>query len=283
MNASVEKTNIMRRLFALCLALCPSLAGAQTSVQGHTPPGLAMGAPEGAYAAESFERINLFNGHLNLSFPLHQVSGRGGLGYTIALTVEQAWTIRTLGGPMTQGTEYPWYNLRSYNDLEPGYGPGVMVGRKTSYGKLCGQNGYIQTSLTRLTFTAADGTEYEFRDAQTGLDGRPVTIGCGAALPNRGRHWVTADGSFASFRSDAAITDIGNTTPSDSQESGTVSSTFRVSGDLVLRDGTRYRLDEGLVTSMQDRNGNRLTFEYEPVAFPPSRGSSRSPTRCCGW
>jgi RHS repeat-associated protein len=258
----------LRQILLSTLALWPSWAAAQTSVQGHTPPGMAMGAPEGAYAAESFERINLFNGHLNLSFPLHQVEGRGGLGYTIALTVEQSWTIRNLGGPMTSGTEYPWYNLRSYNDLEPGYGPGVMVGRKSSYGKLCGQNGHTQTSLTRLTFTAGDGTEYEFRDAQPGLEGRPVAIQCSTALPNRGRLWVTADGSFASFRSDGAISDIGNTTPSDSTESGTVSSTFRPSGDMVLRDGTRYRIDQGLVTSMQDRNGNRLTFEYEPVAFP---------------
>ena len=37
---------------------------------------------------------------------------------------------------------------------------------------------------------------------------------------------------------------------------------FRPSGYLWLRDGTRYRIDNGLVSWLHDRNGNRMTFNY---------------------
>ena len=36
-----------------------------------------------------------------------------------------------------------------------------------------------------------------------------------------------------------------------------------VSGYLVMRDGTRYRIDNSLVTWMRDRNGNKVTFAYD--------------------
>ncbi|HWS99690.1 MAG TPA: RHS repeat-associated core domain-containing protein [Pyrinomonadaceae bacterium] len=37
---------------------------------------------------------------------------------------------------------------------------------------------------------------------------------------------------------------------------------FYPSGYLMLRDGMRYRIDDGKVTWMRDRNGNKLTFTY---------------------
>jgi hypothetical protein len=33
-------------------------------------------------------------------------------------------------------------------------------------------------------------------------------------------------------------------------------------GYLFLRDGTRYRIDRGFITWMTDRNGNKVSFEY---------------------
>jgi len=41
----------------------------------------------------------------------------------------------------------------------------------------------------------------------------------------------------------------------------------------MLRDGTRYRINGGLVTWMRDRNGNKLTFTYAsqtPVSITDS-------------
>jgi hypothetical protein len=35
------------------------------------------------------------------------------------------------------------------------------------------------------------------------------------------------------------------------------------SGYLMFRDGTRYRIDSGMVTWIRDRNGNRIDYNYE--------------------
>lgn len=38
------------------------------------------------------------------------------------------------------------------------------------------------------------------------------------------------------------------------------------SGFLMLANGTRYRFDNGLVTWIRDRNGNRLSYTYDASA-----------------
>jgi RHS repeat-associated protein len=70
---------------------------------------------------------------------------------------------------------------------------------------------------------------------------------------NRGRIFVTADGTAATFWSDTDVRDSLN--PSDR--------IFYPSGVMALRDGTRYRVQDGKVTLMQDRNGNRFTFDHD--------------------
>jgi hypothetical protein len=103
-------------------------------------------------------------------------------------------------------------------------------------------------TLTRLTFTAPDGTEYELRDQLTnGLPDHPT---CTTGF-NRGRVFTTSDGTSATFVSDADIFDSPDGT-------GAVIPY----GYLTLRDGTRYRIEGGMVSWMRDRNGNKLTFAY---------------------
>src|SRR5215213_9253819 len=103
--------------------------------------------------------------------------------------------------------------------------------------------------LTRLTFTAPDGTEYQLRDKLTG--GQPASYGqCSFNGNSRGTEFITADGTAATFISDTAIYDVvtgGEDAPS---------------GYLMLRDGTRYRIQDGFIQWMRDRNGNKLTFTY---------------------
>jgi YD repeat-containing protein len=72
----------------------------------------------------------------------------------------------------------------------------------------------------------------------------------------RGTVFVTADGSAATFVSCALD---GTPIPLFDSTIG------YPSGVLLLRDGTRYRIDSGLVSSMQDRNGNRIAFFYDSV------------------
>src|SRR5436309_9396051 len=61
---------------------------------------------------------------------------------------------------------------------------------------------YYDKTLTTLTFTAADGTEYDLRDQLNGGQRMPVTPTCPTlSTPgaSRGTVFVTADGSAATF------------------------------------------------------------------------------------
>ena len=144
-----------------------------------------------------------------------------------------------------------------WQGLTNGYGTGVLEGRRAGYGEFTCADGttiYSQT-LTRLTFTAPDGTEFELRDQLNG--GRPSYNGnCGNYLnpPSRGTLFVTADGSAATFISDAPITDV--VVAPDGGD-------FLPSGYLLLRDGTRYRINGGRVSWVRDRDGNLMTFGYD--------------------
>ena len=116
-------------------------------------------------------------------------------------------------------------------------------------------------SQTRLTFTSPDGTEYEFIDA----------LNYGAILtddrcaPNvnfnrRGKVWVTHDGAAATFIADNEIYD-NQYTPNGGllRQTGVVP----LSGVMLLRDGTKYRIDNTRVSWIRDTNGNKVTFTYD--------------------
>ena len=138
----------------------------------------------------------------------------------------------------------------------PGFGPGVMQVRQTGLvTTYCtsGTQGYGVT-LTLLTFTMPDGSEIELRD--TAYNGQPLNVSpCGGQVgPSRGTVFVSADGSAMTFTSDIAIND--NT-------SLNVPVLSAATGNLQMRDGTRYRIRNGRVDWIRDRNGNQLTFTYE--------------------
>ena len=241
----------------------------KTGTDQMTPSNLAVGSPAGSYALSGFDNVNLFNGNLNFRLPLLSVGGRGSAGFTMMLALNtKSWHVRRVS-TIVNNEETITY-LPSPNTWQPrqvGYGPGVMIARKSGEGTFhpavfpCNnplQRTYEKT-ITRLTFTGSDGTEFEFLDQLT--MGRPyTTTSADCTNPtggfSRGRVWVTTKGEAATFISDGAISDR-NVVPA----SGTF---FDVpSGYLFLRDGTRYRIDAGLVSWLQDRNGNRITFSYD--------------------
>jgi len=113
----------------------------------------------------------------------------------------------------------------------------------------CVNNPFAQfLDVFRLTFTAADGTEYELRSKLT--QGEPQNLQCGHIGPPLGTDFVTADGTSALFVCDAD--------PSRG---------FALTGYLTLRDGTRYTILNGGVTDIRDRNGNNTHFDYEISGF----------------
>ena len=254
----------------LLVVVCHVVPARADSTDGSTPLALKPGAPAGSYALSEFDNINPYNGSLNFRLPLLSIGGRGGAGYTMTLPLEQKWRINVVSsyfivyedggnGPLPD-PEVTYHYFPSPNwwaGIKPGYGPGVMQGRVAQFdAQVCSDSTMraVQT-LTRLTFTAPDGTEFELQDKQT--NGAPAGVGlCDANGFNRGRIFVTADGSAATFISDQPISDY-IWVPNGGND------LFYPSGYLLLRDGMRYRIDNGVVSWLRDRNGNKMTFTYD--------------------
>jgi RHS repeat-associated protein len=271
MNATHHKSvfTLFFRLPLLLLCFCASIVTAQSQAPFFQPSSAAFtplteqpGAPAGSYPLSGFDNVNLFNGHLSFNFPLMQIGGRGHAGYTMMLNIEQHWQVQTVAVPTCDfsGCTYPESNYRYianpiwWTGIRPGFSPGVLQGRQSGsdafFSAGCANTIYNKT-LTRLTFTAPDGTELELRDQQTG--GQPLQgVGCFGG-PSRGKVFVSADGSSVTFISDAPISDDRQPNP------GVVLSP---SGFLLMKDGTRYRIDSGKTSWIQDTNGNRVSFTY---------------------
>lgn len=262
------KLSVLPRVLSaliLLLSLAASSLAQTTSTSASdssTPKGLAPGAPEGSYELSGFEHINLYNGNLDFHLPLLHLGGRGSAGYDVTLALNtKKWSVRH---SQTETTE-TWTPTHDWwADTSPGYGAGRMLGRKSGVGTLptsgcpgLPQNRqFYQLTLTTITFTAPDGTEYDFRDQLNGGQRLNIT-GCPSSTWQgglRGRVWFTADGSAATFISDTDIYD------QEDIPQGVGPRTFAPSGYLMLRDGTRYRIDSGSVSWIRDRNGNQVTI-----------------------
>jgi hypothetical protein len=152
----------------------------------------------------------------------------------------------------------------------PMYGPGLLSWRETGTNIFtCTNDAMFQSTLTRLTFTDPDGTEHDFVDANSGgaqLQTAPVTSGdpsivpptysCAVPGPNRGRVWVTRDGSFATFVADGDIHDGITYAHSQPIPYGPLS------GYLHFKDGAAMRIVNGNVMWSRDRNGNLVSYTY---------------------
>ena len=240
---SLRVINSIIAIMFLIVCLSTSVK-AQGSTDGTTPLGLTAGSPTGTYPLTDFDVVNLYNGTLNFRLPIYQVAGRGGAAYPITLQVDKKWTVYRHFEP---GIGYFYYADGAWWS-ETGAAWFLDVGRvqiRTGYREQ--PTGFPVEGLTRVTFTAPDGTEYEFRDQLTnGQPKAPVSGGF-----NRGTVFVTADGTTATFNSDWDI-----------HETAYGMESLPADGYVTLKDGTQFRVDDGTITWMRDRNGNKVTFAY---------------------
>lgn len=238
------------------VSLFSSVFGQSTtsSTDGTTPLSLQPGTPAGSYALNGFDTINLFNGNLDFHLPLVQVDSRGGADVPMFLSIEQHWRVEHTISPGMADLYYA--NSSWWTGVKPGYGPGVINGRTTAIDSNPCNDGLTPAwLLSRITFTAPDGTEYEMRDQLN--NGLPLSVPpCATSGASRGKVFLTSDGTAATFISDSPIYD-------NPYSIGEDYSLFYPSGYFMLRDGSRYRIDAGLVTWMRDRNGNRVNFTYD--------------------
>jgi RHS repeat-associated protein len=265
----------------LCLYLTLPIAAQQikTPTDGMTPSGLQPGAAAGAYSLTDFENINYYNGNLSFTLPLVKIGGRGAAQHTIAVAVNSVhwqtekeqitcesetggvpplinehWRAQVGGGSCAQGTYY-YPSPAGWRGTVPlSYSPGVLKGRYSGHGGNVSNsiNPYFSQSLTRLTFTAPDGTEFELRDKLT--NGEPKPAGSTVPAFNRGKIFVSINGEATTFVSYADIIDERRHAYSGEE--------FYPSGYLLFADGTRYEISGGLVQWARDRNGNFLRFSY---------------------
>jgi RHS repeat-associated protein len=160
--------------------------------------------------------------------------------------------------------EFTYYNVSPSHiqKVNPGYGPGVVRAltdkkwNRTWRGQLL-----PGSALTRIVFTAPDGSEYQLVDDQT--NGQVRLGGTTGAFPyNRGRNFHSIDGSAMTFISDADIIEnFGGFNPGPS--------TLNASGYLLFSDGTRHRVVNGLIVWIRDRNGNQTNFSYYNTPLNP--------------
>ena len=172
------------------LVLFSSGASGQTVTRSGTdqmtPANLAAGSPAGSYALSGFDNVSLFNGNLNFRLPLLGIGGRGGAGYTMMLALNsKTWHVKrtsfTVNGEETNITYTPTRN--SWQGYDVGYGPGTLIGRRSGEGTkqpvippCTTQHPIYEKTITRLTFTGSDGTEFEFVDHRCDV-GDPVDVG----------------------------------------------------------------------------------------------------------
>jgi RHS repeat-associated protein len=261
-------------LILLCLVALSVQAqqseGGASSTDGKTPSALARGAhPLGSFGGADFDRINLFNGNLSFNIPLAALDGRAGMGVSVMLNYNskiwrsQVMNEETGGEPIPHPTAVyvPWDNFAP--ELAPGWSihVGRMVARQTYRRIDCEAGGFTfkaADTLTIFTFTAPDGTEYQFRDAAHGGRAQnPVYNVCELqSAPNRGTTFYATDGTAATFISSVEVLDYVG-------QDGGSSRVLPGHGDVYLRDGRRFHIVDGLVIWQQDTNGNRVNFEYD--------------------
>jgi len=252
--------------------------------QGNTAANLAPGTPAGSYALNGFESVNPYSGKMNFSLPLLKIGGRGNAGYTMNLNIQKNWTVlHNVRDPNTYRQNSEQYEIRhNYTPTdENGYGnglislvPGWMKGTRTGTNRnirMCGYQPCYDETLTRLSFVQTDGTEIEFRDI---LQGGKAILHTGTALEiSRGTHWVSSDGTNATFISDTNIYDYRIKDVSDGS--------FSPSGILYLANGTKYLIQSGFVTKITDINGNIVTPGKDSLGREVTLTETTNPNSLC--
>jgi RHS repeat-associated protein len=284
-NNNSRKFCMMQRTVSIILSvfcLVTAFYG-QTSYQtssGVSSPNTAPGSPIGSYALSGFESVNPYSGKLNFSLPLLSVGGRGNTGYTINLKLQKSWSIehnindRNIYLPGSETYEilhsYHPTDQRLGSDIEIIAGPGIMKGTLGGTNRqywLCGTQPCYDETLTRLTFEQSDGTQIEFRDVLYG--GRAIRDFDSTLSRSRGTHWVSTDGTNATFISSMDIYDFqlkGGDYP------------FFPSGTLYLANGTKYTIQNGGVSEIIDINGNKATTTKDSLGREISFTQNMNPT-----
>ncbi len=230
-------------LYAL-LALLPYAAKGQSSTTTARTPG----TPTGSYKLGDADTINLFTGNLNYSLPLLGVGGRGGAQANLGVVIEGQWNMQEIEQPNG-------FYEHQYSFHRPA--PLALVGYVvldisfTDTHTTCANGNQLLTYRAAMTYVEPDGTEVSLRDRV--LHSRPENV-CSGGSMNLGRIFESTSGSFVTYVSD---TDIYLSC------FGISGCTDAVDGYLYFPNGTKSRVTGGRIDWTQDRNGNKIRYDYD--------------------
>ena len=267
-------------IFTLILICLAQSAFAQAPPNSTTRSAYQANAV-GSYQLSGFDNINYFNGNLSVNLPLATVGGRGEASFSPTLSLgNTGWHVEVLREQ--QGSCNPPYIQCNYqniftpvfgngNALKAGLGPGgmrvIQTGRYDTVDCSAGLPPHFSETLTTITFVMPGDVTVELRDEA--YDGKPLSVGsCHTGDgPSRGTVFKAHDGSGITFVSDTAILDYlaasDNLTPS---------------GNVYFKNGVRYRIDNGGVSRITDRNGNWINFTYNASGYIATDSLGRETT-----
>lgn len=255
---------------SLSLAQAPSMGKTTIEspiLQPQTPAGFQKGTPPlGSFGGSNFDQVNLFNGNVAITMPLASLTGRAGMRGSVVLSYNsKLWHIEKQKDDFSDGSQFVYVPVYSDYDpdipvIAPGWTlhTGRLRVRQTATGQAPGclfadnKTKKPLKTLTTITFTSPDGTEYDFVDSL--YDGEPKEIDpANNCEPiSRGNTFHSIDATSATFVSNTPIIDTA-----------TPGSALPLSGTIYLKDGTRFVIVNGLVSRQIDRNGNQVKYEYQ--------------------
>src|SRR6267154_4778568 len=241
----------------LAALLLRSLVTIEGMSQGLPRTATTPGSPAGSYKLGDEDAINLFTGNLNYNLPLLTIGGRGEAQSQLGIVLEQQWNRYEF--PAEEG--YPEGYLRhQYTNKFPD--PLALVGSVRIDEHSVAQTGDVCSNFTgdrwgtdyfSVVYVEPNGTEHLLRDSM--YHSYPVPF-CVSGL-GLGNVFQSTDDDFVTFITDAAL--YSHCYPTSVCSGGS----NHASGYLYFRNGTKARVVDGRIQWLQDRNGNRINYDYE--------------------
>jgi RHS repeat-associated protein len=265
---SAIEASLFAAFFTFVVVVAPAQQYPDNPIKGTTP----MALQNAAANPNGIDNVNLFSGRLSVSIPLRTVTGRGEAEYTMRYNIQSLPWFKVIDFFNPEDPNgYLWWNHPGEGLYSggPGYLPVGISGRTTaedSSAECTVDFAHWRLWLTRLYVGLPDGSQIELRDVNS--DGQRYWGYCWQQYgANRGTTFASNDGSGYTFVSDTAIVD-------DNQNLSTIPDyppfiLPPLSGYLYQKTGLKYRIEQGRLKWMLDRNGNKINFNQSPSQYDP--------------
>ena len=271
----------------LGLAALSNAQVAKKTTDYNVPYDIKPGTPEGSYRLSGIDNINPHGGKLSVALPVLEIGTRGEAGYTVTVNATlPSWNyeLELTSSPCANTSGDPddyvyknKVNMYWWSVHRARYGPGMVVNRRSGWNEVRATTGsnvgelYFLYTSGHIVFLAPDGTEhvlYDNRNDQK-FTQSDATYQSGGI---QRRFFAARDGSGMTFDSYGSTNDIARVSEFQNNE------VALPTGVLRFANGTKYDIADGKVNYIEDRNGNRLLFEFEGIVDPLGEVAQQLPT-----